>query len=181
MKDLSLHILDIVENSVRAGAKNIVISIVEDTDKDLLRIRIEDNGKGMDKKMMIKASDPFITTKANKKVGLGISLFKQAAEMANGRFSLESKLNKGTKVEAEFQLSHIDRKPLGDLAETLISSILMAKDTEFEFEYKKDKEKFSFNTKEIKSQLKIDKFTDATILKEIKILIKNKLKEIQEY
>ena len=181
MKDLSLHILDIVENSVRAGAKNIGISIVEDTDKDLLRIKIEDDGKGMDKEMAVKASNPFITTKANKKVGLGISLLKQAAETANGRFKLESELNKGTKVEAEFQLSNIDRKPLGDIAESLISAILMAKDTEFDFEYKKDKETFSFNTKEIKSQLNIDKFTDVTILKEIKILLKNKLKEIQEY
>lgn len=97
MKDLSLHILDILENSVRAGAKNIEIRITEDSIKDVLIIRICDDGRGMDKKMVKIAVDPFVTSKKNKKIGLGLSLFKQAAEMANGNFEMISEKEKGQK------------------------------------------------------------------------------------
>ena len=179
MKDLSLHILDIIENSVRAGAKKIDILIEQDSKKDILRIRIKDNGKGMNKDTKNNVTNPFFTTKTNKKVGLGIPLLKQAAESANGKFKIESKRNKGTTIDAEFQLSHIDRKPLGDIAETFISSVLMAPDADFIFRYKKDSTDLVLKTRELKKQIGVEKLTNTNILKELKELLNNKLKELQ--
>ncbi|MFI5144776.1 MAG: ATP-binding protein, partial [Ignavibacteria bacterium] len=161
MKDLSLHILDIIENSVRAGAKKIDILIEQNSKEDVLKICINDNGKGMEKKLMKNAADPFFTTKKSKKVGLGIPLLKQAAESSNGKFSIESKKRKGTKIEAEFQNSHIDRKPLGDIAETFISAVLMAPETDFIFRYKKDGSGFVLKTKELKKQIGVKTLTNT--------------------
>ena len=180
MKDLSLHILDIIENSVRAGAKKIDILIEQDTKKDFLKVSIKDNGKGMEKRLIKNAADPFFTTKKSKRVGLGIPLLKQAAESAGGRFKIESKKKKGTKIEAEFQDSHIDRKPLGDIAETFISAVLMAPETEFIFRYKKDGSDLVLKTKELKKQIGVETLTNTNILKELKDLLNNKLKELQE-
>lgn len=180
MKDLSLHILDIIENSVRAGAKKIDILIEQDTKKDVLKICIKDNGKGMGKKSVKNAADPFFTTKESKKIGLGIPLLKQAAETANGTFSIEAKKNKGTKIKAGFQYSHIDRKPVGDIAETFVSAVLMAPETEFVFRYKKDSSDLVLKTKELKKQIGVKALTNTYILKELKDLLNNKLKELQE-
>lgn len=119
MEDISLHILDIVENSIRAQSKNINIEIIEDYKKDLLVLVIKDNGAGMDEGTLRKATDPFFTTKEGKKVGLGLSLLAQSAEEAGGEFKIESSPLKGTKVIATFKMSHIDRKPIGDIEETL--------------------------------------------------------------
>ncbi len=178
MKDLSLHILDIIENSVNAGAKNIEININENTVKDILTIRIKDDGKGMDKQLLNKVANPFVTTKINKKIGLGISLFKQAAESANGYLLIDSNDKKGTDIKATFQDSHIDRKPIGDVAETLISAILLAPETDFILKYKKDNSKFFIKTKDLKQQIGVDCLTETNILKELKALITNKLKEL---
>jgi len=119
MRELALHILDIAENSISAGASKIKILVYENTAEDLLTITIEDNGKGMDAEMVEKIIDPFTTSRTTRQVGLGIPFFKAAAESCNGAFTIKSQLGIGTKIEASFQHSHIDRMPLGDLSSTL--------------------------------------------------------------
>lgn len=119
MENLSLHILDIVENSIRAGAKNILIEIVEDKKKDLLTVRINDDGMGMDECILKGVLDPFFTTKSGKRVGLGLSLLSQASELAEGKLTIDSKKREGTRVKATFKLSHPDIKPMGDMIETI--------------------------------------------------------------
>jgi signal transduction histidine kinase len=119
MEDLSLHILDIVENAIRAKAKNVTITIVEDEVNDLLTLEIRDDGTGMDEEAQKRAIDPFFTTKKNKRVGLGLALLSQSASEAGGGLVLTSKKGEGTTVRATFNLSHIDRKPFGDIPKTL--------------------------------------------------------------
>ena len=134
MKELALHILDIAENSLRAGAAVIHISIEEDRDADLLIVTIEDDGCGMDEHVLARVLDPFFTTKTERRVGFGLPLFKRAAERAGGRFMIESQPGHGTKVVAAFELSHIDRQPLGDMSST-ITTLLMA-DPEIDIIYR---------------------------------------------
>jgi K+-sensing histidine kinase KdpD len=150
MEDLSLHILDIVENSIRAHAKKIEIKIIEEKKKDLLTIEIIDDGKGMDKKTLKNVLDPFFTTKNTRRVGLGLSLLAQSAEESGGSIIIESKPGQGTKVKAVFGYSHIDRKPLGDVNKSLKVLIAANPDINFIYEYQKDNANYYLDTKGIK-------------------------------
>ena len=150
MEDLSLHILDIVENSIAAGAKKIEIKIIEDTKEDLLTIEIIDDGKGMDEKALKNVLDPFFTTRNTRKVGLGLPLLAQSAEESGGSIKIESKPGQGTKVKATFGYSHIDRKPLGDIYESLKVLIVANPDINFIYEYQKDDVSYHLDTKGIK-------------------------------
>ncbi len=153
MEDLSLHILDIVENSIKANAKNIKIKFNENKNKDMSAIEISDDGEGMDKHTLKKALDPFFTTRTTRTVGLGLSLLSEASKAANGSFSIKSKPGKGTHLKAKFQSSHIDKKPMGDIPSTLISIISGNPQINLVYIYKINGEKYIFDTKEIKSQL----------------------------
>ncbi|NIM58629.1 MAG: ATP-binding protein [Candidatus Aminicenantes bacterium] len=154
MKDLSLHILDIVENSVAASADKIEIRISEDTKKDLLSVRIIDNGIGMDKETRQKALDPFYTSKTVRRFGFGLSLLSEATKAANGQFSVQSEKGKGTKIKADFQSSHIDRKPLGDIGQTIITLVMGNPEIDLIYVHKKNGHKYSLDTRKIKAQLK---------------------------
>ncbi len=124
MRELALHLLDIAENSVAAGARTIQISVDEDPKKDRLKMSVEDDGKGMDENMVARVTDPFITSRTTRKVGLGIPLLKAAAEACNGYLRITSAVGQGTRLEAEFQRSHIDRMPMGDLSGTLLELLV---------------------------------------------------------
>lgn len=145
-----MHILDIVENSIRAHAKKIEIKIIEEKKKDLLTIEIIDDGKGMDKKTLKNVLDPFFTTKNTRRVGLGLSLLAQSAEESGGSIIIESKPGQGTKVKAVFGYSHIDRKPLGDVNKSLKVLIAANPDINFIYEYQKDNANYYLDTKGIK-------------------------------
>jgi len=119
MEDISLHVLDIAENSIRANAKNVDIMIIEDRKNDLLTLTIEDDGEGMDEKAKEYALNPFFTTKKGKKVGLGLAFLSHSAEEADGAMKIESEPGKGTRITATFKLGHIDRKPFGNMNETI--------------------------------------------------------------
>lgn len=134
MYDISLHLLDIVENSIAASASRVDVRIVEDRRKDRLVIDIRDNGRGMDNELREKALDPFFTTKPGGKTGLGLPLFAQASEESGGSLKIESRINRGTRIIAIFQLSHIDRKPLGNMDETM--RVLRATHPEIIFDYR---------------------------------------------
>jgi heterodisulfide reductase subunit A len=138
MEDLSLHVLDVVENSIAASARRVVIRIVEDTELDLLLIEIADDGDGMDREAVQQALDPFFSTRGTKRIGLGIPLFAQAAREADGNLELMSELGTGTTVRARFRLSHPDRKPLGDMGETIRTLRAGRQELEIEYEHRRD-------------------------------------------
>lgn len=168
MEDLSLHILDVAENSIAAGATRVEIRVEEDTGHDLLTIEIRDNGKGMDAETMETAIDPFFTTKTVRRVGLGLPFFKQAAEECEGRFSLASGEGKGTTVAATFRLSHIDRKPLGDMGASLMVLIAGNPGIDILFTYSRDDYTYQIDTREIREDLGEIPINSSEVLKIIR-------------
>ena len=148
MEDLSLHILDIAENSISASAKRIEIRIDENEVKDLLTIEIKDDGKGMDEQTLQKALDPFFTTRNTRRVGLGLSLLAQAARETDGNLVLDSRNGQGTTVKATFSFSHPDRKPMGDILETIRTLVVGYPGVDFLYEHKKNDSIYRFDTRE---------------------------------
>ena len=149
MEDLSLHILDIAENSIMASAGKIEIKIDEDDAADLLTLEISDNGRGMDEQTLKNALDPFFTTRTTRRVGLGLSLLAQAARESGGKMDVSSRPNEGTRVRATFRLSHPDCKPMGDLAETIQTLVLSHPEINFVFEQKTNGSIHRFDSREI--------------------------------
>ena len=135
MREIVLHLLDLAENSVSAGARDITISVCEDLVADRLTARIEDDGRGMDEETVRKVSDPFFTSRTTRKVGLGIPLLKEAAEACNGRMEIFSKPGAGTQVEVSFQHSHIDRMPLGNLSTVFLELTVTHPEIHWIFRY----------------------------------------------
>jgi signal transduction histidine kinase len=138
MEDLALHVLDVAENSIRAGATHIRVRLIEIPLENLLILEIEDDGCGMDEETRKKAASPFYTGKSGKRFGLGLPLLAQAAEATGGHLDLQSEPGKGTRVHAVFHAAHIDMKPLGDFAKTLRVLQASYPDIEFEFEYREE-------------------------------------------
>ena len=153
MPEISLNILDVTENSIKADADEITIEISAQTKEDSLTIKITDNGKGMDKEQLEKVQDPFFTTRTTRKVGLGVPFLKQAAEGTDGAFKIESEVGKGTVVEAVFKLSHIDRMPLGDITATIHPLVVFNENINFRYIYRFDEKEFTLDTKEIREIL----------------------------
>jgi anti-sigma regulatory factor (Ser/Thr protein kinase) len=153
MKELALHILDLAQNAISAGADFIQITINEDTINDSLLIVIEDNGCGMDELQAERVKDPFVTSRTSRKVGLGIPLMLAACQRCEGNLSIKSKKNVGTKLTATFKHSHIDRAPIGDMAETMVSLILGADHIDYVYRHIINQQEFCFDTKEIKQVL----------------------------
>ncbi len=153
MIELSLHILDIVENSTRAGAKRVYIDIIEDTRRDLLSIEIRDNGSGMSEDVLKKAMDPFFTTKTVRNFGLGLPMLAQAAERTGGRFIIESKGGEGTRVLAEFKLGHIDRQPLGNMASTMVTLVAGNTDVDFIYRHLHNDREYILDTRAINKEM----------------------------
>ncbi len=176
MEDLSLHILDIAENSVAARASKIMIKLTEDKKRDLLSIEIIDNGTGMDEETQKRALDPFFTSKKVRRFGLGLSLLAQAARAANGSLSIKSKKGKGTRVRANFQHSHIDRQPLGDIGQTIVALIIGNPDVDIVYVHKKDGRRYRFDTGKIKAKLKHIPIDSLAGIKMIKEDLKNDVK-----
>ena len=150
---MSLHILDVAENSIKAQAHKIEIKIDENQDLDIFSLEINDDGIGMDTEMAERVLDPFFSTKTTRRIGLGLPLLAEAARAANGHFALESEPGKGTKVKATFQASHIDMKPLGDMALTLVTLIMGHPEVDILYWHKRNHELYSLDTEEVKSQL----------------------------
>lgn len=153
MQDLSLHILDIVENSVAANADTIEIRITEDIERDLLSVEVIDNGIGMDEETVEKVLDPFYTSKTVRRFGLGLPLLSESAKAANGHLLITSKKGQGTKIQADFQYSHIDRKPLGDISQTIITLVMGNPEIDLVYIHKKNTHAYTFDTKKIKAQI----------------------------
>ena len=153
MTEISLNVLDITENSVKAGATLINITVNADTAKDRLTITIDDNGCGMTPEQLSKVTDPFFTTRTTRKVGLGVPFLREAAEAAEGTFTIESEPGVGTKDTATFRYSSIDRMPLGDISATIQQLIVYHPETDFLYTYSYDGASFVLDTREMKEIL----------------------------
>ena len=175
MEDLSLHILDIVENSLNAGASNVSIKIVEDDENFIATI--VDNGKGMDEETLKNIFDPFFTTKNARNFGFGIPLFAQTAEQCGGRLDIKSKVGFGTEVSVYLKKNHIDMLPIGDLGLTIITLIISNPEVNYQLIYKNGNYIYELDTAELKSG--IDSITEAQTLNFIRNHINDGIKSTQ--
>jgi anti-sigma regulatory factor (Ser/Thr protein kinase) len=157
MRELALHILDIVENALEADAHQVELTVIEDRARDQLWISVRDDGRGMNAETVRKVRDPFYTTRTTRHVGLGIPLFAAAAERCAGELDIQSTPGKGTEIRARFQHSHIDRAPLGDLPGTLMAILLSDRSFDLSYTHRirahSCEHTFDFDTREIKQQL----------------------------
>ena len=177
MRELSLHILDIAENSISAGATQIEITVIEDLLQDELWITVQDNGRGMDAEMVKRVIDPFVTSRTTRKVGLGIPLLKDAAEACNGFFTIDSEIGKGTTIRTKFQHSHIDRMPLGNLEDTIITLILGTPAVNWVFFYQFNDQIFEFDDREFKEALGDLPLSDFRVIEFVSNTIKDGVQE----
>jgi len=176
LRELSMHIMDIAENGITAGADCIHIRIEEDRIKNSYRITVSDNGKGMSEDFLRKVTDPFVTTRTTRRVGLGLAFLKEAALRCNGTFHVASEPEKGTTVEAYFEHKHIDRAPIGDMAGSI--TVLIAGNPGIDFVYSHiiDREEFSLDTRELRSSdISLE---DPEIIMNLARLIREKLDEL---
>ena len=153
MHEISLHILDIVENSTNAGADKVNLFIDEDSQKDEFRLTISDNGKGMDANSVARVTDPFVTSRTTRKVGLGLPLLEMTTKMCDGRMSVESEPGRGTTVTASWRLTHLDRPPLGNLVGTLKTIIVLNPQLLLRYCHKVDGRALSFDTLEFQAAM----------------------------
>jgi signal transduction histidine kinase len=149
MEDLSLHILDVVENSLRAQAKLVEIEVTEDMEADLLTLEIRDDGRGMNAQECARAADPFFTTKPGRRVGLGLALLAQAAREAGGGFQVSSTPGAATTVRATFRWGHPDRRPLGDIQATLKTLVAANPDVAFVYAHRRGDKTVRLDTREL--------------------------------
>ena len=153
MRELSLNILDVAQNSISAGAKLVEINVSENTALKTLSIEIKDDGCGMSEEMLQNVQDPFFTTRTTRKVGMGIPLFKMAAEMTGGSFNIKSTVGKGTSVRADFNTDNVDFTPLGDIDSTIVTLVTMNTKIDFAYTLKVDDGEFTLSTAQLKELL----------------------------
>ena len=185
MREISLHLLDIAENSVAAQSHNICIEVCENLQSDLLTVRVTDDGRGMNEETARQVLDPFYTTRTTRKVGLGIPLLKLAAEMSEGGLSLVTESGKGAKVEARFRHSHIDRMPLGDLAVTFLTLLVSYPHIHWVFDYRvvnRDGENYEYNFDDtaLKAELGGLSMTEPDILKFVREMFEEGIQSLAE-
>jgi hypothetical protein len=179
MEDLSLHILDIVENSFAAGATEIEITIREEIRENRLTVSIKDNGAGMDENTVKKAMDPFYTTKNTRRIGLGLSMLAQAAQEADGSCTIRSILGKGTIIIAHFAYDHIDRKPIGNMAETIAACLVSyGARTDIKYRHYKNGAVFVFDTREVRKEINGAAINTPEVVSILKRHIEKGLREI---
>lgn len=178
MKDLSMHIMDIVQNSLSAEASLVTLCIDEKRQGEQT-IMITDNGVGMTPDMLDKVTDPYITSRTTRKVGLGLPLFKQNAERTGGSFSITSKQGVGTVVVAQFKSEHFDSLPMGDIAGTIVLLVGANPQCNFTYEYKTPQGTYVFDTTEVKKMLDDTPINEVEVLRFLKAMIIENMNEIQ--
>ena len=179
MKELSLHILDIIENSVSGGACRIEVNIAVNEPDDLLTIQVIDDGRGMDGETLAHVTDPFYSTRTTRKIGMGISLFKQQAEQTGGGFKIKSEVGKGTEVAASFGLSNIDRQPLGDLAGVIVNSAASFVDIDIVLNISTSYGVFHFSSHDVRKILDEMPMNSPGVMVGLKELIETNMTDIK--
>jgi hypothetical protein len=178
MKDISSHVMDILQNSIRAKANCIEVNIIEDTDKDIYRLIFIDNGSGMEEAVMLKVLDPFYTTRRVRKVGLGLPLLKQNTEKTGGGILIDSKVGQGTTVQATFSHKHIDRPVLGDIAGVIVLTASANLPIHFIYKHQKNGKEFVFDTDPINEVLDGVSMQNPEVIISLRELITENLKNI---
>ncbi len=176
MKELALHILDIAQNSITAGAENIGINVEEDEGNNVFRITVIDDGCGMSEEMVQRVTDPYVTSRTTRRVGMGIPLLMHSAEQAGGFLKIESKKGKGTTLEATFEHNHIDRPELGDIAGVMSILIGSNPDIRFQYQHKKNEQDFSLDTNDVIDTLEGIPINEPEVLKFIREMINDHIK-----
>jgi signal transduction histidine kinase len=179
MSELSMHIIDIIQNSMAAQAKTIHCKLKDSLKEDIISILISDDGRGMTPEEAEKVQDPFYTSKKGKRVGLGIPLFKAAAIHCQGNFSLASQKSQGTQIQAVFKKSHIDTPPLGDMA-TTIHGFLTTVPLNMEFEITTDSGQFTISTAAVKEQTGDLPLTHPEVSKFLRTFITSEIQALYE-
>ena len=177
MKDLSMHILDIVRNSVEAEARNIFVSMTLSAD-NFLTIKFEDNGRGMSPEMVKNVTDPFVTTRTTRKVGMGLPLIKMSSELTGGTMKVESEQGKGTVVTVSFNMLHIDCIPLGNLGSVFSQLLGGNPDKNFFFKFATIKDEFTLQSSEVWEMMSESGLTQLKMMIMIRDLINENLEEL---
>lgn len=172
MRDLSLHLLDIIQNSLKAGASRIEIRIDADQKRDRLSVQVLDNGCGMSEDMLSRVTDPFTTSRTTRSVGLGVPLFREAATITGGSFEIDSKLGIGTSLCAEFVISSIDRLPIGDLADTFVGLVLSDPARYYVIAFSAGEKRFDLDLDEVRQELIDVPLNDPHVLEWIQAVIR---------
>lgn len=178
MRELSLHILDIVENGVTAGADCIHIDVTESSSADILTIVVRDNGSGIPDAKLKKLTDPFVTSRTSRRVGLGLPLLAAAAERCDGSLVVAAGAAGGTEVTATFRYSHIDRAPIGDMAATVATLLMGNPEIDFAYTHVIDGEEFSLDTRELKKELGDHALEDPMVVHHLGESIRAALKQL---
>ena len=178
MTDLSLHLMDIMQNSVVVGSTYVETGIKAEKSKNLLTLYVKDDGWGMSEETIKKVSDPFYTTRTTRKAGLGIPLLRLSAEMAGGGITIESEPGKGTTITATYEIDNIDRKPLGDISETMAISIMGHPELEFHLILANDEEEYVFRTEDVREQIGTVPINDTVIIGYLKEMISEQVTNI---
>ena len=179
MQELSLNILDIAQNSVVAGASLIEVMVeVYGENNNMMAIIIKDNGKGMDQQTLENVINPFFTSRTTRKVGLGIPLFKMAAEQTGGFFEITSEVGVGTQVKAVFDTGNIDCTPLGDVWDTVAILIQMNEAIDFVYTAKRGEDEFVCDTRQLKEIMEGAPLSDPMVVRWIKEFIEENQFEV---
>jgi len=178
MRELSLHILDIAENGIVAGGNCIWIEVDEARKKDQFKIRVRDNGSGIPMEKLENIDNPFITSRATRSFGLGLSLLSAAAKRCDGALRIDTQSGKGTEVEAIFRYHHIDRAPLGDMAATITTLIIGNPEIDFIYSHRTDDKDFSLDTRQIRAEMEKLSRSDPGSLQRLSETIRSSLKTL---
>jgi len=181
VKELSLHILDIVQNAISAEADNILIFIDENMMDDKLTITIIDDGSGMDEHYTKQVVNPFTTSRKTRRVGMGLPLLKQAAIECMGDLMIESTLHVGTKVEVWFQHSHINRVPIGNMVETIIALLINGSHFNLQYTHKINEQQMIFDTREIRQILGDVPLNHPDVIEWIRKSLQGEIMELYQY
>lgn len=175
MNDLSMHILDIIQNSISAGATRVILTVDENPASDRLVISITDNGKGMTPDQVRRLADPFFTSRTTRRVGMGIPLLVQTAQQSGGDVRIESEPGKGTSVTAFFGYSNIDRPPLGDLANAFALTVSSNPDMDFVLVYRYNGQEYVLDTSDVREIFGDGALRNLTIVKNIEEMLKENI------
>lgn len=178
MKELSMHILDIAQNSIRGEGQHILIHIIESMSDNLFAMTIEDDGKGIPPEVLTTIRDPFTTSRTFRRVGLGIPLLQDTCRLCEGTLNITSEIGLGTKVIATMKLEHIDRPPLGDMATTMAGFICSHEERNIHYIHERNDRKFEVSTKELKEALGDVSLSESDVYLWLRNYIQQELEEM---
>ena len=180
MRELSLHIMDIVENGLRAGATLVEIFVKEDRKGNWLSVEISDNGHGMPDETLKRVMDPFFSTRSTRRVGLGLPMFRELCRRCDGEFDIRSKDGEGTKINASFRIDHIDLIPLGDMAGSMMSLIMGNPEADFLYTHEVDDRTFHLDTRQVREELEGLEIYNPQVVKSLGKLVRESLADLME-